>query len=98
MEDAKEERVVYSTPLRVQVWFLGRSRDKWKQKAKARKEEAKRWRNRAADVSKSRDRWRQGAAPLRQRVAELEAQNTALSNQSAAGKKGGLGTQAQPGR
>jgi len=91
MEGAGNERVAYSTPLRVQVWFLGRSRDKWKQKAKARKEESKRWRNRAADVSKSRDRWRREADQLRQRVEELEAQNTALSNQLAAEKKDGLG-------
>ena len=91
MEDAVAERVEYTTPLRVQVWFLRRSRDKWKQKARARKEHSKRWRNRAADVSKSRERWRTEAEQLRQRVKELESQNAALSNQAAAEKKDGLG-------
>ena len=94
MEDVMEdtaERVGYTTPFRVQAWFLRRSRDKWKQKAKARKEQSKRWENRAADVSKSRERWRGEAEQLRQRVEELESQNAALSNQAAAEKKDGLG-------
>jgi uncharacterized protein YlxW (UPF0749 family) len=94
MEDATRERVVYSTPRWVQVWFLRRSRDKWKKKARVRKEEAKRWRNRAADVSKSRERWREEAKQLRQRVKKLEQEMAALSDQSAAEKKDGLGAPA----
>jgi len=90
MEGATASGVAYTTPLRVQVWFLRRSRDKWKQKSQARKEELKRSKNRVADVTKSRDHWRKETERLRQRVQELEAQNEALSNQLAAEKKDGL--------
>jgi septal ring factor EnvC (AmiA/AmiB activator) len=90
MEGTIVSRVAYNTPLRVQVWFLRRSRDNWKQKCLVRKKELKRGKNRIAAASKSRARWREEAKRLRQRVRELEAQNVALSNQLAAEKKDGL--------
>ena len=82
----------YSTPRWVQAWFLGRSRDRWKQKYKNLKVEAKRLQNRVADVTKSRAKWRDDAEQLTQRVQELEAQNAALHQQAAALKKDGPGT------
>ena len=79
----------YTTPPRVQAWFLGRSRDRWKQKHQQLKHEAKRLQNRVNDVTKSRETWRREAEQLRQRVQELEAQTAALQQQAAALKKGG---------
>ena len=72
----------YKTVPRVQAWFLGRSRDKWKQKYKQLKADAKRLQNRVNDVTRSRESWRQ-------RVERLEAENAALREQQAALKKGG---------
>src|SRR5215213_4154738 len=73
----------YKTVARVQAWFLGRSRDRWKRKYKQLKADAKRLQNRVNDVTRSREGWRQ-------RVEQLEAENAALrEQQSAALKKGG---------
>jgi predicted nuclease with TOPRIM domain len=71
----------YTTPQRVQVWFLGRSRDNWKSKYKRQRAEAKRMKNRVNDVTRSRESWRK-------RVAELEAENAALREQAALKKYG----------
>lgn len=79
----------YKTSHRIQAWFLGRSRKRWKQKHKVLKVEAKRLQNRVADVSKSREKWRQEAEQLCRRVQELEAQNAVLQEQAAALKKHG---------
>jgi chromosome segregation ATPase len=79
----------YTTPHRVQAWFLSRSRDRWKRKYKHLKIEAKRLQNRVNDVSKSRAKWRKQAEHLHQRVQELKTQNAALHQQVAAEKKGG---------
>jgi SMC interacting uncharacterized protein involved in chromosome segregation len=79
----------YKTSHRVQAWFLGRSRKRWKEKYQALKVEAKRLQNRVADVTKSREKWRQQAEQMSQRVQELEAQNAALQTQAAALKKYG---------
>jgi hypothetical protein len=91
MEAAKleEGKVAYKTSHRIQAWFLGRSRERWKSKHKQLKVETKRLKNRVADVTKSREQWRARAAELAQRVQELEAQNAAL--QAAALKKDGPG-------
>ncbi len=72
-------RKPYTTPKRVQAWFLGRSRDNWKRKYQEVRREAKRLRNRVNDVTRSRENWRE-------QVEELRAQNAALR---AAFKKGG---------
>ncbi len=87
----------YTTPHRVQAWFLGRSRDRWKRKYQALKIEAKRLQNRVNDVSKSRAQWREEAEHLHQRVQELKAQNAALHQQVAAEKKGGSASGARSG-
>src|SRR4051794_13490564 len=58
--------VQYQSPRRVQVWFLSRSRRRWKQKYQELKQEAKRLRNRVADVTKSREKWRGGGGQLPQ--------------------------------
>ena len=82
----------YKTSHRVQAWFLGRSRDLWKNKYMQLKGETKRWKNRLADVTKSRDKWREQTEQLTQRVQELAAQNAALQQQPAALKKYGPGS------
>jgi predicted nuclease with TOPRIM domain len=71
----------YSTPSRVQAWFLGRSRDGWKAKYKELKVQAKRLQNRVNDVTHSREMWRE-------RTAELEKENAALREQAALKKSG----------
>jgi chromosome segregation ATPase len=78
----------YTTSHRIQAWFLGRSRDRWKRKYKGVKTEAKRLQNRVSDVSKSRAKWREEAEQLHRRVQELEAHNATLQEQVAAEKKG----------
>lgn len=80
-------KATYTTPPRVQAWFLGRSRARWKRKYQHLKVEAKRLQNRVRDVTKSRAQWRVEAQQLRQRVRELEAENTTLREQ--AKKQGG---------
>lgn len=87
----------YTTPRWVQVWFLSRSRDRWKQKYQKLKTDSKRLQNRVADVTKSRAQWRQQAEQLAHQVRELQAQNAALQAQAAALKKGGPPTGARPG-
>lgn len=71
----------YTTPQRVQVWFLGRSREKWKKKYKQLKAEAKRLQNRVNDVTRSRQSWRS-------QVQELQAEVAALREQAALKKDG----------
>lgn len=90
-DDAQQAKAKkkYTTPRWVQAWFLGRSRDRWKEKYKALKVEAKRLQNRAADATKARDKWRDETENLRQRVRALEAENAGLREQSAALKKDG---------
>lgn len=61
----------YKTPSRVQAWFLGRSRDRWKAKYKQLKADAKRLKNKVHDVTISREEWRE-------EVRRLEAENAAL--------------------
>jgi septal ring factor EnvC (AmiA/AmiB activator) len=93
--NCEERAAPYKTSHRVQAWFLGRSRRRWKQKYKKLKVEAKRLQNRVADVTKSREKWRQQAKQLSQRVQELETQNAALPKQAAALKK--YGPRSSPG-
>jgi SMC interacting uncharacterized protein involved in chromosome segregation len=82
-----DHKAKYTTPARVQAWFLQRSRDNWKKKYMELKEDAKRLRNRVNDVSKSREQWRGETKDLTQRVQELEAEIAALQEQMAALKK-----------
>jgi hypothetical protein len=84
---AEAPKAGYTTPHRVQAWFLGRSRDRWKQKYMDLRAEAGRLQRRVADVAKSREKWRHDTEELRRRVQELEAQTVALQEQAAAKKK-----------
>jgi chromosome segregation ATPase len=94
----EDGQVRYTTPHRVQAWFLGRSRKRWKQKYKDLKVDAKRLQNRVADVTKSREKWRTETQELKRRVRELEVQNAVLQQQAAASKKDGPGTDPRPGQ
>ncbi len=71
----------YTTAPRIQAWFLGRSRDRWKNKYKELKADAKRLQNRVNDVMRSRESWRR-------RVEKLEAENAALRKGAALKKYG----------
>ena len=86
-DDPKAE---YTTPHRVQAWFLRRSRDNWKKKYMQLRSDAKRMQNRVNDVTKSREQWRDETEQLTQRVQELEDETAALQEQLAALKKDGL--------
>ena len=83
------QKSAYTTPHRVQAWFLHRSRENWKRKYGQLKADAKRLQNRVNDVTKSREQWREESTELTQRVQELEAENVALQEQLAALKKDG---------
>ena len=87
----------YTTPHRVQAWFLGRSRDRWKQKYMDLKAETRRLQRRVADVGESREKWRDEAEELRRRVQELEIQTAALREQPAAFKKDRPDRSSRPG-
>jgi len=84
-----EPKTGYTTPHRVQAWFLQRSRDNWKKKYMELKSDAKRLQNRVNDVTKSREHWRDETRQRAQRIQELEAENAALHEQLAALKKEG---------
>lgn len=84
---AETSKAEYTTSRQVQAWFLGRSRDRWKQKYKKLKAEAGRLQRCVADVTKSREKWRDEAKESRRRFQELEAQTAALQEQAAAFKK-----------
>ena len=85
-----DRKVQYKTSPRVQAWFLGRSRTRWKKRSMKLKADNKRLQNRVADVTKSREKWRNEAQQLRQRVQELEAETVTL-REAAALKKDGPG-------
>jgi chromosome segregation ATPase len=85
----KAPKADYTTPHRVQAWFLGRSRDLWKEKYSELKAQSVTLERRVADVTKSREKWRDEAEELRRRVKELELQTAALHEQTAAFKKDG---------
>jgi uncharacterized coiled-coil DUF342 family protein len=88
------EPVEYRSPRRVQVWFLSRSRRRWKQKYQELKREAKRLRNRVAGVTKSRQKWRAEVERLRQQLRQRDeelATLKALPGQAGAGEKSAAG-------
>ena len=88
--DQVGEKRKFTTSPRVQAWFLKRSRDLWKTKYAELKADAKRLGNRVRDVGRSRDKRTEENKALKKRVAELEAEKTALHEQMAALKKDGL--------
>lgn len=81
----------YTTPARVQAWFLYRSRQRWKKKYMRLKTDSKRLQNRVHDVTKSREAWRDESKQLQQRLRALEAENAALLAQVELSKKNGRG-------
>ena len=82
-----DNKVEYTTPSRVQAWFLRRSRENWKRKYMGLKSDAKRLQNRVNDVTKSREQWRDESKLLKERVHELEAENAALQQAADGGFK-----------
>lgn len=64
----------YSSRPGALIWFFRKSRDQWEAKCRAAKDELKRQKNRAADLSRSRDHWRAEAERDGRRAAELEAE------------------------
>jgi len=70
------ETLELKSPLRKLVQFFRRSRDNWKEKHHAMKRECRKLANQVAAVEKSRELWRAQAQQLRQRVAELETEQT----------------------
>ena len=93
-----DRKVQYKTSPRVQAWFLGRSRTRWKKRSMKLKADNKRLQNRVADVTKSRAKWREEAEQLSRRVQELEAQHAASPEQVAALKKDGPDAGGRSGR
>jgi hypothetical protein len=63
--DQADNKPTYTTSKQVQAWFLGRSRDRWKNKATQKNAEIKRLRQRAGDVEASRADWRARAEAAR---------------------------------
>jgi hypothetical protein len=74
----QDGRPAYTTSKQVQAWFLRRSRDLWKAKYADLKVEAKRSRQRVADVDRSRAQWRRRAEDAARRLEELRAENARL--------------------
>ena len=70
-----DEKRSYTTSKQVQAWFLGRRRDRWKNKAQQKNAELKRLRQRVADVEASRAHWRETAEAAQEEIERLQAQN-----------------------
>ncbi len=64
----------YRSPMRKLVRFFEKSRDQWKTKHHAVKEELKREQNQRRAVEKSRAAWRAKADAAEQRARELEVE------------------------
>jgi DNA-binding transcriptional regulator GbsR (MarR family) len=84
-----ERRRKYTTPARVQAWFLQKSRDNWKKKYSLVKADVRQLKNHVSDVKTSREQWRERAEQYARRLEEVEELNTALQEQLAALKKDG---------
>jgi len=62
----------WKSPLRKLVNFFERSRNRWKEKYTAKKQECKRMGNQVRAVEKSRAQWRQVAEEAQQQVVQLQ--------------------------
>jgi hypothetical protein len=62
----------WKSPIRKLARFFKRSRDRWKAKYAAKKQQYKLMGNQARAVEKSRAKWRQAAEQAQQRVRELQ--------------------------
>ena len=76
--DHADNKPTYTTSKQVQAWFLGRSRDRWKNKATQKNAEIKRLRQRADDVEASRAHWRAKAEAAQQEIERLQRENAQL--------------------
>lgn len=74
-------QVGYKSPRHVQVLFLRRSRETWKNKYMLSKQNEKRLENAARDVTKSREKWAAKAREQAARLKALEAENAALKQE-----------------
>jgi hypothetical protein len=72
--DQHDKPPAYKSCKQVQAWFLGRSRDLWKNKYAALKVESKRLQQQVADVCRSRADWRGKAETALREAQELRAQ------------------------
>jgi chromosome segregation ATPase len=72
MEVGDQSGTNWRSPLRKLVKFFARSRDRWKAKYLAKKEEYKRMGNQARAVEKSRAMWRETAERAQQQIRRLE--------------------------
>lgn len=62
----------WKSPLRKLVKFFERSRNGWKEKYAAKKQECKLMGNQVRAVEKSRAKWRQAAEEAQQQVVQLQ--------------------------
>lgn len=72
----------FSTPVSKLVRSFEKSRDRWKEKCHAVKEQLKRTQNMVRDVRKSREAWRARASQAEQRARELQQQVDELKRHS----------------
>ena len=72
METQAMECAVFKSPLSKLVAFFRTSRNKWKGKCQAAKQENKRLANQTRAVEKSREQWKQKARAAQERVRRLE--------------------------
>jgi predicted nucleic acid-binding Zn-ribbon protein len=73
-----DDKTTYKTSKQVQAWFLKRSRDRWKHKARRNNAELKRLRQRVADLEASRTHWRQQAEAARHESQRLQSSRAEL--------------------
>jgi chromosome segregation ATPase len=67
-----QSETIWKSPLKKLVRFFQRSRDQWKTKYAAKKQQYKRMSNQARAVEKSRAKWRQVAEQAQQQVRQLQ--------------------------
>jgi chromosome segregation ATPase len=72
MEVGVQSGVNWKSPLRKLVEFFRRSRDGWKAKYLAKKEQYKLMSNQLRAVEKSRAKWRQTAEEAQQEIRQLQ--------------------------
>ena len=73
------------------IWFLRKSRDRWKAKHQDLKATVKGLKNQIAAVTKSREQWRTKAENGSKQFAALQAENAELQAQVAALEKKNYG-------
>ncbi len=72
MEVGSQSGPSWKSPLRKLVRFFERSRDRWKEKYFAKKEQYKLMGNQARAVEKSRAKWREAAEEAQEQVRQLQ--------------------------